>query len=390
MPLTMPFAKALGLPPGQAVRVLVIDDEVMLRRTLADYLEDMNCLTALAANGAEGLEVLEHFAPDVVLVDLNMPVMDGYAFIERVRVRDPELPLIVVSGVGAVDKAMEAIRLGAWDYITKPVSRFAVVEHALSRVLERARLLRENRNYQHNLEALVDARTAELRDTRRQILYSLGKAAEYRDNETGHHVIRVGEMCAALGRCLGLEPARVEMLREAAPLHDIGKIGVPDHILLKPGPLTPEEWVVMQRHCEYGCMILSQPLAEGQPEAMVCTTADPLAAHGAKQQLMPLAQTIALSHHERWDGTGYPEGLPGESIALEARIVSVVDVYDAVGNHRPYKAAFPEDACQRIIRQGAGTAFDPAVVEAFFAELKTILYYKDRWRDALAHGAANS
>jgi len=360
-------------------RVLVIDDEPMLRRTLADYLEDMGCETALAANGAEGLEALKDFQADVALVDLNMPVMDGYAFINAAHSRLPDLPVIVVSGVGTVDKAVEAIRLGAWDYITKPVSRFDVVEYTLSRVLERARLIHENRSYQQNLEVLVNERTAELLDTRRQILFSLGKAAEYRDNETGRHVIRVGEMCAAVGRALDLPPLRVEMLREAAPLHDIGKIGIPDQILLKPGELTLIEWDVMKRHCEYGCLILSQPQNEGQPDLAICA---PLAdAAPEAMRLMPLARAIALAHHERWDGTGYPNGLIGEAIPLEARIVSLVDVYDALGSDRPYKIPFPEAECQRIIRQGAGLAFDPAVVEAFFASIDIILKLKDRWRD---------
>jgi putative two-component system response regulator len=362
-------------------RVLVIDDEPMLRRTLADYLEDMGCETALAANGVEGLQALEDFQPDVALVDLNMPVMDGYTFIGAAHSRLPDLPVIVVSGVGTVDKAVEALRLGAWDYITKPVSRFDVVECTLSRVLERARLIHENRSYQQNLEALVNERTAELLDTRRQILFSLGKAAEYRDNETGRHVIRVGEMCAAVGRALGLPRQRVEMLREAAPLHDIGKIGIPDQILLKPGELTPGEWEVMKRHCEYGCLILSQPQIEGQPDQ---SSGAPLPLATADQEtmlLMPLARTIAQAHHERWDGAGYPNGLSGEAIPLEARIVSLVDVYDALGSDRPYKIPFPEAECQRIVRQGAGLAFDPAVVEAFFASLDTILRLKDHWRD---------
>ena len=381
MPSTAPFSSRLEAENGRSPRVLVIDDEPRLRRTLADYLEDLGCQTALAANGAEGLEILEAFLPDVVLADLNMPVMDGYAFIQEALTRQPHLPVVVVSGVGTVDKAVEALRLGAWEFITKPVSRFEVVECTLARVLERARLLRENRRYQHRLESLVDERTAELMDTRRQILFSLGKAAEYRDNETGRHVIRVGEMCAAVGQALGLPAARVEMLREAAPLHDIGKIGVPDEILLKPSPLSPQEWELMKRHCEYGCLILSQPQADEHPERNAWplrpAPSDALAPPG----LMPLARTIALAHHERWDGGGYPRGLAGEDIPLEARIVSLVDVYDAVGSHRPYKLPFPEEECQRIIRQGAGNAFDPAVVEAFFACIETVLKLKERWRD---------
>lgn len=381
MPSTEPFSKFFKAENGRSPRVLVIDDEPMLRRTLSDYLEDMGCQTALAANGAEGLTALAAFLPDAVLADLNMPVMDGYAFIQHALARQPDLPVVVVSGVGTVDKAVEALRLGAWEFITKPVSRFEVVECTLARVLERARLLRENRRYQHQLELLVDERTAELMDTRRQILFSLGKAAEYRDNETGRHVIRVGEMCAAVGNALGLPAARVEMLREAAPLHDIGKIGVPDEILLKPSQLNPQEWELMKRHCEYGFLILSQPQADEHPERNAWSLGPAQDGSPATPGLMPLARSIALAHHERWDGGGYPHGLAGEDIPLEARIVSLVDVYDAVGSHRPYKLPFPEEECQRIIRQGAGSAFDPAAVEAFFACIETIMKLKEHWRD---------
>ncbi len=370
----------LDTPIQQGSRVLIIDDEPMLRRTLADYLEDMGYETRTAANGAEGLASLDQWPPDAVLVDLNMPVMDGYAFIEKARIAMPDLPLVVVSGVGTVDKALDAVRLGAWDYITKPVARFDVVLHTLNRVLERAAMIRENRNYQQNLELLVRDRTAELEDTRRQVIYSLGKAAEYRDNETGRHVIRVGEMSAVLGTALGLSPEHVDMLRESAPLHDIGKIGIPDHILLKPGPLDADEWAIMKRHCEFGCMILSQPLADGSPSA-VCVPGKNIVDNGSPMGLMQMAQVIALSHHERWDGSGYPAKLAGESIPIEARIVALIDVYDAVGSTRTYKEAFDEETCQRIVREGSGTHFDPKVVDAFFANIKSILFFKERWRD---------
>ena len=381
MPSTAPFSSRLEAEDGRSPRVLVIDDEPRLRHTLADYLEDLGCQTALAANGADALAVLDTFLPDVVLADLNMPVMDGYTFIREALARQPHLPVVVVSGVGTVDKAVEALRLGAWEFITKPVSRFEVVECTLVRVLERARLLRENRRYQHRLELLVNERTAELMDTRRQILFSLGKAAEYRDNETGRHVIRVGEMCAAVGNALGLPAARVEMLREAAPLHDIGKIGVPDEILLKPSPLNPQEWELMKRHCEYGCLILSQPQADEHPERNAWPLRPTPSDAPAPPGLMPLARTIALAHHERWDGGGYPRGLAGEDIPLEARIVSVVDVYDALCSDRPYKQAMSPDKAGELLRAGAGTQFDPAVVDAFFRNEAEIIAIRERWSD---------
>jgi len=227
--------------------ILVIDDEAGLRRSLCAYLEDRDFTMLEAANGREGLDVLDKnlHRLEAVIVDLNMPVMDGYSFIQEAVHRSSELPLIVLSGVGIVEDALKAVRLGAWDFITKPLHNFEILDYILDKALEKARLLRENRLYQTNLEQLVHQRTAELEMTRRQVMQRLSRAAEYKDNETGRHVIRVGEISALLGRAVGLGEERCEMLRECAPLHDVGKIGIPDEILLKPGRFTESEWKVM-------------------------------------------------------------------------------------------------------------------------------------------------
>ncbi len=360
--------------------ILIIDDEESLRRALCAYLEDMDYDTVESGNGLQGLEVLREKQEQIetVVVDLNMPVMDGYSFIQHAVQEFPEMPLIVLSGVGVVEDALRAIRLGAWDYITKPLQTMEVLEHTLRKVLEKARLIRENREYRENLETLVLERTAELERTRRQVMQRLSRAAEFKDNETGNHVVRVGEICALLAGAMGLSKTECELLRECAPLHDVGKIGIPDDILLKPGNLDKAEWSVMQRHCLYGCEILG-PLTSKEEALQSC--ASPSMVSRGDNDLLALARTLAMFHHERWDGTGYPFGLKGEEIPLMARIVAVVDVFDALMSDRPYKPPLPKQECLAILSKGAGTQFDPKIVEAFFLVLDDILAVQAKWQD---------
>lgn len=361
--------------------ILIIDDEPSLRRSLSAHLEDMNRDTVEGANGKEGLDALRANpgAVEAVVVDLNMPVMDGYTFIRHAAQEAPDVPIIVLSGVGIVEDALSAMRLGAWDFITKPLHNLAILDMTLDKVLERARLKRENRQYQENLEQLVRERTRELEETRRQVMHRLSRAAEYKDNETGHHVIRVGQTSRLLAQAMGMHEPDCELLGECAPLHDVGKIGIPDGVLLKPGKLNPEEWDVMRQHCVYGCEILG-PLTSKDEAHRVCS--DPLLVlkTGDTPQIK-LARLLALCHHERWDGAGYPFGLMGEDIPLEARIVTVVDVFDALCSDRPYKVAMSPERAAELIREGSGTQFDPDVVKAFLANLDEICAIRERWSD---------
>ncbi len=362
------------------MNILVIDDEDGLRRSLRAYLEDLGYGTLGAVNGKEGLDVLHGTLPDLaaVIVDLNMPVLDGYGFLQQAMIEAPDLPIIVLSGVGVVDDALHAVRLGAWDFLTKPLHNLSILNHTLDKVMEKARLIRENREYQTNLERLVQQRTAELERTRRQIMHRLSRAAEYKDNETGHHVIRVGEIASVLAHALGLDETRCANLRDCAPLHDIGKIGIPDEVLLKPGKLDPAEWKIMQQHCMFGCEILG-PLTSKEEAHSSCEQWD--MADEDDNELLDMARMLALLHHERWDGSGYPFGLSGKAIPLEARIVAVVDTYDALASERPYKEAFPEEKCLAIIRESSGSHFDPLVVEAFFANIESIRSIRLHWQD---------
>lgn len=358
--------------------VLIIDDEDFIRQTLNDYLEDSGMDTRTASNGLEGLNAVSEKKPDIVLVDLNMPVMDGYTFIERISRIHDDLPVVVLSGVGLVSEAMKAIKAGAWDFLSKPISDMEVVVHAIDKCMEKVNLLKENRHYQEHLEDLVRKRTEQLEMTKRQIINCLGKASEFKDNETGNHVIRVGEISWVLARGLGYNDALCQLIRQAAPMHDVGKIGIADKVLLKNGKLNAEEWEHMKSHVHFGCEILSP--AGGSDSSKRCTLED-LLADSDSEDILDAAKRIALFHHERWDGNGYLYGLKKGQIPIEARIVTIADVYDAVSSKRPYKEAFPEEKCQAIIRDGSGTQFDPAIVEVFFDTIGTIVDIKNRFMD---------
>lgn len=362
-------------------KILIIDDQPELRKVLSSFLNSLGYETQTAENGQDGLFILAQWPADLVTVDLQMPVLDGPGFIREAVRRWPDLPIVVVSGVDAVDRAVEALRLGARDFITKPIESFSLVKNTIDKALETAELIRQNRDYQQNLEIKVEQRTDELEETKRQLLYSLGKAAEYRDNETGRHVIRVGKMCGLLGNSMGMSAAVTKTFQEAAPLHDIGKIGIADQILLKSGKLDQDEWNTMKRHCEIGCDILRHYSSMRQSDESLYQQVIEMANGGGDLALLEVAMVIALCHHERWDGFGYPMNLAGKQIPLVARIVAVVDVYDALGSQRPYKTPYPEEKCQAIVREGAGSHFDPEIIDAFFENIAEIVSIKNDWLD---------
>lgn len=327
-------------------RILIVDDEApnieLLRRILEpagyqaiEHTQDPSTVEGLLAD----------FEPDLVLLDLLMPGMDGHEVLEAIRASTPDdeyLPVLVLTSDNTRDAKRRALSGGAKDYVTKPLSP-SEVRARVRNLLETRMLYQEVRAHNAELERRVQQRTFELEDARLQTLQRLARAAEYRDDVTGHHTRRVGQSAAGIASLLGWSAEEVEMIRLAAPLHDVGKIGIPDSILLHDGPLTPAQFEVMKSHCVIGADILS----------------------GSDVPLLRLAAEIALSHHERWDGQGYPSGLQGDRIPGSGRIVAVADTYDALTHSRPYKNAWStEDALDDILRR-AGTAFDPEVVEAF-------------------------
>ena len=343
--------------------ILVTDDEPSIRESIADYLEDNGYASRQASDGTSAIAELEKEKPDAVLVDLNMPGIDGYEVVKFAAARYPELPIIVLSGVGVIDRAVESIRLGAWDYIAKPLQRMEVLGMSLDRAFERSRLLLENRRYREHLEEEVSIKTKEVLQlseemirTQKEIILTLGDVVETRSHETAYHVDRVAEFAWLLARRCGMDDQEASDVRIAAPMHDVGKIGIPDTILNKPGALTPDEITVMKSHTTIGHSIFSQ----------------------SRLPVLTLAAQIALNHHERWDGNGYPNGISGRVIPVHARITSIVDVFDAVSHERVYKKAWDLDTSFAYIADESGKLFDPEIARIFIDIRKEIeeIYYK--------------
>jgi putative two-component system response regulator len=368
--------------------VLTIEDEKAVRDSFRNYLEDYDYNVMEAEDGRSGVKKFLEGKPDLVMVDLRMPEMDGLEVLEKITAASPDTPIIVVSGTGVMHDAVEALHLGAWDYLLKPVEDLTVLLHAVEKALERARLIGENRRYRNHLEDMIRLRTAqlerankELEETRLQVIRRLGKAAEYKDNESGKHVIRVGLYCGILAEGLGLDEKSAEMISQCSLMHDIGKIGIPDNILQKPGPLDIDEFLLQQQHPGMGSDIL-KPLP-GEETAVYRKHArigEDILDNG-DLGFLETARKIAAHHHERWDGTGYLDGLKGEEIPIEARITAVADIYDSLSGKRPYRDPFPEEKCLEIINQLSGTFLDPAIVAVFFKSLDRILAVKEKWKD---------
>lgn len=370
------------------ITILVVDDEKPIRQTIRYYLEDNDYNVLEAENGRVGLELFKQKKPDLVLVDLRMPEVDGLDVLAHITGQSTDTPVIIISGTGIIADVVEALRLGAWDYLLKPIEDMSVLLHAVHKALERTRLIRENLEYSQQLEEKVKIRTAQLEaanrelvETQLQVIRKLGKAAEYKDNETGRHVIRVSLYCGILAEALGLPPETVDLIRLCSPMHDLGKIGIPDNILQKPGPLDPSEWEMMKEHSGIGKDMLQPLTAEDIDLYRKHTYIGEAILGGTDSPLLEMARKIAAYHHEHWDGSGYPYGLKGEDIPIEARIVTVADIYDALSSQRAYKEPFPEEKCQQILRGFSGTLLDPAVVDAFFQNIDQILKIKEEWKD---------
>ena len=302
------------------ITVLVIDDESIIRQVFTYYLEDREYIVLSACNGKEGMEIFDRENPDIVLTDLMMPEANGLEVLDHVSKKNPETPVVIISGANSLDDAVQALRLGAWNYLIKPVQDLNLLGYTVEECLNKAKLIRENRRYKEHLEELVRERTSQLEKrnhqldlSRRQIIGILSQAAEYKDFETGNHFLRVSETAACIARKMGWEEEKVINLQLAAPVHDIGKIGIPDNILLKPGKLDEDEWIIMKEHCLFGKNILgSEQFIRDLSEDSSLDIAE------ASFLLMETAANIALSHHEYWNGKGYPMGLKGKDIPIEA------------------------------------------------------------------------
>ncbi len=339
--------------------VLVVDDAPANIDLLVGSLKEEYNVKA-ATRGEKALQIIRsEVPPDMILLDIMMPGMDGYEVCRQLKedFTTRHIPIIFITAKIGIEDEIRGFKLGAVDYITKPISP-PIVQ---ARVRAQLALFDQNQF----LDRQVKEQTAQLHDTQLQIVRRLGRAAEYKDNETGLHVIRMSHYSEILGRAVGMSEREAALLLNAAPMHDIGKIGIPDSILQKPGKLDAAEWVTIQTHCQIGADIIGD---------------------AGDSELLEMAQVVALTHHEKWDGSGYPQHLAGEAIPRVGRIVAVADVFDALTSVRPYKPAWPVEQALALLQQGAGSHFDPHLIALFMHALPEILAFKDQYseqRDAL-------
>jgi len=349
------------VPTYLHARVLVVDDQPPNTLLLRKLLEAEGYRQVVTVNDPTEVLPLQRQSPfDVILLDIRMPKLDGFGVMRLLQEDAGEdyVPIIVLTAQTDEDTRLRALAEGAKDFVTKPFNRTEVLNR-IRNMLEVRLLHRRVREQNELLEQRVRERTLELQETRLEIVRRLGKAAEFRDNETGFHIIRMSKFAELIARAMGMNDGIADLILHASPMHDIGKLGIPDGILLKPGRLDPHEWEVMKTHTEIGGEILD----------------------GHHSKLLQMAARIARAHHERWDGGGYPRGLKEKEIPLEARIVAVADVFDALTSRRPYKKAWTVEASVEEIRSLTGRHFDPAVVKAFFATLPRILDVKTRYAE---------
>lgn len=342
-------------------RILIVDDN----KLNVDLLEEILAAAGFTSvrsttDSRETVEIYQTFEPDLILLDINMPHLDGFQVMEQLKEieKDNYIPILVLTGQHDSETLIRSLESGAKDFLTKPFDQ----SEAITRIrnLLEVRLLHNYVRYQNEvLEERIKARTRELQETRLEIIRRLGLAAEFKDNETGYHIIRMSKMCQALGKAAGMSEYQADLLLNASPMHDIGKIGIPDSILLKPGKLDPDEWEHMKTHAIIGSKMLG----------------------GHVSDLLIMAKSVALTHHEKWDGSGYPNGWKGENIPLVGRIAALADVFDALTSVRPYKKAWSVEDAMAEIKRGRGTHFDSKLVDLFLTVLDEIVKIKNEYKE---------
>jgi putative two-component system response regulator len=343
-------------------RIMIVDDEPVNLKLLGKMLLAEGYTNVLTI--ADSRQVLEAYcdAPvDLILLDINMPHLNGYEVMAQLKkLGDPLLPpILVLTAQSGKEFLMKALSEGARDFLSKPFNRYELLARVRN-LLDAHLALRFMYDQKGILEEMVRKRTAEVIQSRLEIVQRLGRASEYRDNETGRHVLRMSHSAALLAHHLGWSEERCDLLLNACPMHDLGKIGISDTILLKPARLTDEERAIVETHTTIGADILS----------------------GSNNELLETARIIALTHHEKWDGSGYPGKLSGEAIPIEGRIAAIVDVFDALTSVRPYKKAWPVDEAALEIRSQSGIHFDPELVAHFLAILPGVLKIGERFSDS--------
>lgn len=375
---------------GDALITIVDDDayNVLVVRKMLQQAGYTRFATTTDSNCV--VDMIRREPPELLLLDIMMPGLSGLEIAQIIRDGEPAIsqtPIIVLTASTEREVRNDALRLGVSDFLSKPVDPCELVLRVNNTITAKARFDELSR-LSHSLDELVqsktrelEARTRQLEESRRQVIFCLARASEFRDNETGRHVIRVGKYAGLIAEQLGVEPAGCDAIEQAAQLHDVGKIGVPDAVLNKPGKLAPDEYALMQKHCSYGKEIVSVLSAEEDAQARDHTTLGANMLNVDAHPVLKMAARIALTHHEYWDGNGYPLGLAGEDIPLEGRITAVADVFDALSSRRPYKAPLPFQRCMEILEEGRGTQFDPAVLDAFVAVRSRVIEVQIKYSD---------
>jgi putative two-component system response regulator len=349
----------------QAAPIFVVDDEPVNLKLIERILKNEGFSNIYSIQNPK--DVARMFVanrPDLILLDINMPGLDGFGVLDSLKQQSTGKlpPIVFLTAQSAAEFRVKAFESGVLDFISKPFNRLELLSRAKNLLaLEHAH--QELTRKKDSLEDMVKIRTEELRKTQLQVVQKLGRAAEYRDNETGAHVLRMSNISAFLAANLGFSDDYVQDLLHASPMHDVGKIAIPDKILLKPGKFTPEEWEIMKTHTTMGYEIL----------------------HSEDSRLLTMASEIALSHHEKWDGTGYPHALAGEAIPISCRIVAVADVFDALVSIRPYKKAWLLAEAQDFMNTQTSIHFDPQVMDIFNRRLDDIVAIREKFNDPVTH-----
>ncbi|MBF0481247.1 MAG: response regulator [Desulfovibrionaceae bacterium] len=345
-------------------KILIVDDEPVNITLIQGCLKNMGYEVHAAENAFDALKVLDR-SFDLVLADVMMPEMDGFAMVRKIR-SNPEtldIPVVMVTALHEKDYRLKAVETGANDFISKPVDRVELKIRTESMLRQKAQQ-DEIKSFSGELNTLVEARTLELRHVlaglnraNKEAIQHLSAAAEFKDEDTGFHILRMASYSALIAAKLGLDKEDVDMILTSSPMHDVGKIGIPDSILLKPAKLDAGEWKIMKEHTTIGGQILG----------------------AGESDYMNMGTIIALAHHEKWDGSGYPSGLAGEDIPLPGRICAVADVFDALTSKRPYKQAFAVDKSLEIMKEGRGSHFDPRLLDIFLENIGEALEIREKY-----------
>lgn len=362
-----PVFDGLNFDEVESGHVMVIDDEAINIKLVRKVLQEKGFFRfSDVTDPREALAKIRTEAPDIILLDIMMPHISGLELLEAIRASAhlQHVPVLILTASTDRETKLEALELGATDFLMKPVDRAELIPRVRNALKMKA-CHDHFQNSSNRLAQTVKQRTEEIALSRIEIVNCLARAAEFHDDITGRHTVRVGRYAALIGRELGLPTQQLQLLELAAQLHDVGKIGIPDSILQKEGQLTPEEFNIMKRHCAMGKSVF-----EGDSGVTGITSGYQAPSESQKYEpkhspLLQLAARIALTHHERWDGTGYPMGLAGEQIPLEGRITAVADVFDALSCKRSYKDAFPLNHCFELLDEGRASQFDPEVLDAF-------------------------